>query len=250
MTDPLEQAQVLQNMLVAKATGSVCDNSEYVQLRKAILSKASLKARAPEFVRTCRSLAEFWGYIKARHGTYQARREHIWSEFRPLLEALEGQPSPSDSSVAAMLQILDPAHVHSVWTKALERRDSDPEGAITSARTLLEAVCKHVLDEMVIEYGEADDLPALYKKTSLALKLAPSQYTEAIFKQILGGCTAVVEGLGAIRNRLSDSHGKGIKASRPSGRHAELAVNLAGAAATFIVQTWLERKDSDRSSHS
>jgi hypothetical protein len=47
----------------------------------------------------------------------------------------------------------------------------------------------------------------------------------------------VVEGLGALRNKLRDAHGKGKKAARPSPRHAELAVNLAGAMATFIVST-------------
>ncbi|WP_448090692.1 abortive infection family protein [Pseudomonas azerbaijanoccidentalis] len=29
-----------------------------------------------------------------------------------------------------------------------------------------------------------------------------------MFKQFLGGCPAVIEGLGALRNRLSDAHGK------------------------------------------
>ena len=62
-----------------------------------------------------------------------------------------------------------------------------------------------------------------------------------MFRQILGGVTAVVEGLGALRNRLSDAHGKGPKPARPSDRHAQLAVNLAGALATFLIETWLEK---------
>ena len=69
------------------------------------------------------------------------------------------------------------------------------------------------------------------------LNIAPSQHSEPIFKQILGGCTAVVEGLGALRNRLSDAHGQGKRPVRPAARHAELAVNLAGAMATFLVTT-------------
>jgi hypothetical protein len=64
-----------------------------------------------------------------------------------------------------------------------------------------------------------------------------------VFKQILGGCTAVVEGLGSLRNRLSDSHGKGKAPVKPATRHAELAVNLAGATATFLVATWKVRKE-------
>jgi hypothetical protein len=65
-----------------------------------------------------------------------------------------------------------------------------------------------------------------------------------LFRQILGGCQTVVEGLGALRNRHSDAHGKGITATRPAARHAELAVNLAGTMATFLLQTWESRKES------
>jgi hypothetical protein len=69
------------------------------------------------------------------------------------------------------------------------------------------------------------------------LNIAPSQHSESIFQQILGGCTAIVESLGAMRNRLSDAHGQGKKPVKPAPRHAELAVNLAGAMATFLVST-------------
>lgn len=37
----------------------------------------------------------------------------------------------------------------------------DPEGAITAARTLLETVCKHILDERGVDYEADADLPAL-----------------------------------------------------------------------------------------
>ena len=39
-------------------------------------------------------------------------------------------------------------------------RQDDPEGAITAARTLLETVCKHILDETEVDYSK-DDLPTL-----------------------------------------------------------------------------------------
>ncbi len=124
------------------------------------------------------------------------------------------------------------------WRTALEMRESDPAGAITTARTLVEIVCKHILDEQKVSYSDTDDLPTLYRLTAESLKLSPSQHTEKIFRQILGGCQSVVEGLGAIRNRLSDAHGTGASGVRPAPRHAELAVNLAGTMATFLLATW------------
>ena len=94
------------------------------------------------------------------------------------------------------------------------------------------------------EYADKDDLPALYKAVATKLKIAPSQHTEETFKRILGGAVSVIEGLGSLRNKIGDAHGHGKRAVRPSARHAQLAVNLAGTMATFIVETWNERKAS------
>ncbi|MCD6726893.1 MAG: abortive infection family protein [Solirubrobacteraceae bacterium] len=120
---------------------------------------------------------------------------------------------------------------------------TDPEGAITAARSLLESVCKTILEDMTVEYDDRDDdLPKLYKRVSKALTLAPSDHTEEQFKAILGGCTTVVNGLGSIRNRASDAHGHGRKSYRPGSRHAALAVNLAGATALFLMETYEARQ--------
>ncbi len=114
---------------------------------------------------------------------------------------------------------------------------------MTAARSLLEAVCKHILDERNILYDDKADLPKLYSLVAQELNLAPSQHTEQIFRQILGSCQAVVEGIGALRNRLGDSHGRGKAGIKPAARHAELVVNLAGTMATFLVATWEAQED-------
>ncbi len=85
-------------------------------------------------------------------------------------------------------------------------------------------------------------MPALYRAVAIKLQIAPSQHTEDAFKRILGGATSVVEGLGSLRNKIGDAHGQGGKPVRPTARHAQLAVNLAGAMATFLVDTWAARK--------
>lgn len=245
MHELLDQTEAFQRLLIAQATGGSEDEAEFIRLRQMLLSNPALDALIPRFVRTSRSLAQFWQFIKFKYPTYAERRQFIWDEFRPLLEVLERGPlSPADQLVTEKLEKFDASHVQAAWSKALERRASDPEGAITSARTLIESVCKHILDSSGITYDDAADLPKLYKLTAETLNLAPSQHTEAVFKQILGGCTAVVEGLGSLRNRLSDAHGKGKVASRPAPRHAELAVNLSGALATYLLATWEARNEA------
>jgi len=124
------------------------------------------------------------------------------------------------------------------WRDALDRRFDDPDGAITSSRTLLEGVCKHLLHEGEIPYDDGAGLPKLYRLTVDMMNLAPNQQTEPILRQVAGGCTAVIEGIGAMRNKLGDAHAKGPAGSAPDIRHAELAVNLAGTLAVFLIRTW------------
>ena len=242
MHDELEQVEALQKLLISCATGSRESNQDYAALRHSLMASSSVAALLPSFVRTCRTIEQFWQFIKLEHATYAERRKLIWDSFCPVFDALErGRTSPADHFFAEALSKLDASHVQAAWGKALDRRAVDPEGAITSARTLIEAVCKHILDESGADYDDGAELPRLYKTAAEALKLAPSQHTETIFRQILGGCTSVVEGLGSLRNRLSDAHGKGRVASKPSARHAELAVNLSGSLATFLLATWEAR---------
>ncbi|MET3444322.1 hypothetical protein ABIC94_005132 [Variovorax paradoxus] len=242
MNSLFDQAEALQSLLVSHATGGSEDDAEYMRLRQAVLSHAALEPLIPRFLRTSRSLGQFWQFIKGKYGTYAERRTYLWDEFRPILEILErGGLSPSDQAVTAAINKFDSAHVQAAWAKALDRRASDAEGAITMARTLLESVCKHILEEAHTKYDDSPDINKLYRQTAEVLKLSPSQHTEQVFKQILGGCTAVVEGLGALRNRLSDSHGTGKVGVKPAPRHAELAVNLAGALAIYLLATWEAR---------
>lgn len=150
--------------------------------------------------------------------------------------------TPSDATISATLQAFNPDVVHARWQGALERRSSNPEGAITLSRTLLEDVCKWVIHEAGETFEEKDDLPVLYRKLAGILNLAPDMHTEQVFRQILGSCQSIVESLGSLRNKISDAHSEGPLRVKPSPRHAELAVNLAGTMATFLVSTWRFRQ--------
>lgn len=238
LRDDLERALALQNTLLDRATGKGDDEFAYKQLRHYFINLTSISDLLPQFIRTCRSLSQFWQHIKKIEG-YAQRREAIWAEFQPLLDHLEEKNTfPADTFITEGLRSYDEAGVNEAWSKALDRRLTDPEGAITSSRTLLETVCKHILDDINVSYDRNFDMSELYKLVAKELKLAPDQHSEQIFKQILKGCSSVVNGLGTLRNRFGDSHGQGKKPVKPSDRHALLAVNLAGSVSIFLIQTW------------
>jgi len=231
-----EKATMLQNMLVDRATGGILNEKMYQQLRSEFMADPATKALLPGYVRTCRSDGTLWNHFKKVSGQYQPRREYIWESFGPLLDDLESSAgTPADSGISETISAIDSESVHTYWTKALERRKTDPAGAITAARTLLESVCKHILSEENIEISPSADLPKLYHHTASVLNLAPSQHTEEAFKKILGNCQQVVNNLATLRNQLGDSH---ATVSKPAQRHAALAVNLSGSMATFLIETW------------
>jgi len=243
-----EKVEKFQMGLICRATGETqLDDHVFIRLRQELLQEAAIANRLPDFVRRCRNNDQFWQFIKAKFPSYAERRKYIWDGFAPTFEHLEAQHrGVAIPPISEALQTFDPAHVTDIWQKALDRRLSDPDGAITTARTLLETVCKHILDDAGETYPSNADLPKLWFLAATRLNLAPSQHQEETFKAILGGCQTVVNGLGTIRNKIGDAHGQGRNPIRPQPRHAELAVNLAGTMASFLVSTWTEKYEGQK----
>lgn len=237
-----ERVEACKKTLVERATSPNGDDALYRRVRRELLGDPELDALMPSFMRSCRNLTEFWPFIQRKFGTYQERREWLAEQFRPLQDFLELGVRPR-LPIPGELNIDDVSlpEIQGAWQRMHERRENDPEGAITSARSLIETVCKHILAGFGQPIPANADLPALYKLTARCLKLAPDDHNEEIVKQILSGCVTVVRGLSAFRNAYGDAHGKQPGAVRPAPRHAELAINAAGTLATFLMMTWEAR---------
>tara|TARA_E500000318_G_scaffold92395_1_gene90985 strand:+ start:618 stop:1805 length:1188 start_codon:yes stop_codon:yes gene_type:complete len=232
--DDLSQRQLLEALGVLTCS--------IAQLSKFLASVTSPEAQEPSrqvtLAESIDQLLRKDGYTLAHSGTISG------SPVYAVRSAPKG--SPADESISAALAAFDPTQVHARWESALARREADAEGAITLARTLLEDVCKWILEEAGESWKERDDLPALYRRLSKTLRLAPDDHTEQVFKQILGSCQSIVESVGTLRNKLGDAHSPGPKRARPQPRHAELVVNLSGAMATFLISTWEARREASK----
>jgi len=240
----LQKAQRMQDQLVNFSTsgGFEGDDAEFRRLRGELLALPGVEDLIPDFVKRYRDLGSYWQFIKRKFAHYAERRDFLWDAFRPLLDQLEADEGhPAARPIATILTSLDESSVHALWKKAMDRRLSDPDGAITAARALLESTCKHVLDELHVSYPDDADPAKLWALCAAQLNLSPDQHSEKVFKAILGNCQSIVNNLASIRNKVGDAHGQGKRAVRPKLRHAELAVNLAGTMAAFLVSTWKER---------
>lgn len=240
--DPFERVLAFQDALVSFVAGGDLGGIDYIEMRKELLTDPRFSDLAPKFLRRIRDTGALWSYAKSIDGSWEPRRQYMREEFSPLLDRLEHGSTLISTAVKNGLQRLEVDHVQSLWAKAMQRAATDPEGAITASKALLESVCKLILDtEGGPGHGAKDDLPKLYKEASEHLNLAPSQHSAVAFKRILGGCSSVVEGMATLRNRLGDAHGPGRTYAKAKPRHATLAVNLAGSMALFLVETYEAR---------
>ena len=86
--DLIHQVERVRELLSAVATGSsthVKDEAAYKEFRKKLMTNAVVAPLLPHFLERCRTLGDFWTFIKPRTKTYQERREFLLEQFDPLL---------------------------------------------------------------------------------------------------------------------------------------------------------------------
>jgi hypothetical protein len=244
--DPLECAVYLRNTIIALTTNGGSELA-YKIAREKLMNEPAIKQLIPSFVRRSNdaaSVKEDLMAVASGSGSWAVRRSHVGDAFKPLLSFLESGGGAADKTISDGLSTYDAPAIQAYWTKALERRLTDPEGAVTAASTLLEEVCKHIIEDSGGVWEDNWNIPKLYSETAKILKLAPSQHQEEIFKTILGNCQSVVQSIGTLRNKGgSDAHAGGRSRVSPKPRHAALAVNLAGSMALFLIETWKAREE-------
>lgn len=157
-----------------------------------------------------------------------------------LIEA--GGIAPVIESFAKKAIYLSLPNVKADFERAVSCVDSDPEGAITSACSTLESVAKSILDDLEKPYPRDQSIQPLVVTTLGELKLAPDQYSEAEIKRVLGSLINIAAGIGVLRTKYGDAHGRGKKFAQLLPRHARLAVNAASTIGLFLLETYLEIK--------
>jgi hypothetical protein len=235
------QSLITYAIAIAENGPDTVSKADYHSAHKRVFEDPTARRAAEKKLMRFTTPDLMWSYLRSvatGSGSWALRRGAAHELIDPVIEALfDATESPADHLITGATVRLNADSVRDAWDKAIARRETDPEGAITMARTLLESTLKTILDDRNVAYRGADDLPALYRAASAELALAPGAYSEESFKQILGGCNSVVVGLGSLRNKASDAHGSGRKSYRPAVRHAALAVNLAGSMALFLIET-------------
>jgi hypothetical protein len=123
------------------------------------------------------------------------------------------------------------------WIEAVRNITTDPPGAITASRTMLETALKTILSERKTEDTSAGDLGRLVKQVEKELGLIPGNNPAE--HQIITGTASIVNGLSALSNDAGDRHGTVGGKSIDDPALAELCVNLCGAIGILFIELHL-----------
>lgn len=141
------------------------------------------------------------------------------------------------------VDVMSLAYVHELEVKIDQRVTAgDLEGAITGARTVLEAVLVELEKQLAGAAGDyKGDLPKQFKAVAKLLRIDDKRKDlDDNFKQVARGLVQVVDGLAPIRNKMSDGHARERK---PEAHHARVIVNAAKTVATFLVESYLVQRE-------
>jgi len=158
------------------------------------------------------------------------------------------RPKSDTSLVALPVEHLgSPAAIEEHLQRLNGTGDSDPALAISSAKSIIESTCKHVLEELGEDYDDRSEIPALVKQVQKALKVHPEEISptakgrETIIRT-LSNLSQVAVGVAELRNEYGPDHGR----TRPSGglrpRHAHLAAGAAQTYCRFLLETLRDRR--------
>lgn len=146
----------------------------------------------------------------------------------------------------------DPAHTTEVLSDEYVRELSDKcdfrltsndlEGAVTVARTLLEAVLSELEVRLSGTRGDhKGDLPKQFKGVTKLLRMDDQRPDlDDRFKDVVRGLVMVANGLAPLRNKMSDGH---ARVRKPAPHHARLVVNASKTISAFLVESYLFQRD-------
>lgn len=128
----------------------------------------------------------------------------------------------------------------------VDNTERDPEDAITAACAIVESVCRSILVELDEKLPSDRSITTLYKHVAKKLGISPdrddlpSEVAEES-RRILGGLANTVAGIGQLRTRTGDAHGREHTVRRVDPRLARLAVGSAATLSQFLIETWQRR---------
>lgn len=213
MTELQEKVESFQNLLVDIATsGNKPEEEEnFKQLRKALIGNNKIKDHLPHFIKTNRTVSQFWQFIKGKFSSYAERRTFIWSEFARALDYIETKQFESKENV-----------------KASSQKETMKEKLITILESQLEVGNNflHKL-ESVSNLNELDDFIVEYDKwNEVNTNILDKAYVPRQLFQMYSGASNYLGNVDVDKNSFQGKRDKVLYCLPKQLAHLRTAINL------------------------
>lgn len=217
------------------------DDENFLKARLIIKEIAKeAKFDIPSFIKDCRTIDEAVDELFSDRTEDYLQISYVNRLINQFIDYLEGQDL--DVKIIKVEAEVPEELTYEHILESVEKCDNrinagDYSGAVTSAKTLVEGVCKEILHKFSdTKVDNKTDLPALFSQVRDKLNLDPSDpKLDKALKEVLTGLIKVVSGITEIRNKRGDSHLLLYKIHR---HHALMVVNSAKTVVTFLFNTY------------
>jgi len=148
MTELQEKIESFQNLLVDIATsGNRPDEEEnFKKLRTVLITNNEINNQIPDFVRTTRTVSQFWQFIKGKFKTYAERKDFIWNEFSAVLDHLEEKQNSN------IYEIKTSGQTETMKDKLIKILEGQVEFGNNFSRKIESLSNINELDDFLVEY--------------------------------------------------------------------------------------------------
>lgn len=149
---------------------------------------------------------------------------------------ISSQPTPIYDELTSLLSRIDSPSIKEKWEKTLYRRKTDPSGAITAAKSMLESTLKWIIEQN--GGTPTDNNKELFKNAIQYLQL---DIKGTAIEKTIDGLNLVIWAVGDMRNRKGDAHGSSTSSPPPTPAEAGLCVNMSGAVVLYLLEQYNSR---------
>jgi hypothetical protein len=177
-----------------------------------------------------------------RNGCHYLFAEAKKLTYRGYQSARSLDPAPAAAPLAGLLTAAGLHQCQRDFERALGSIATDPEQAIGNASSLLESICKAIL-ERAGEPAEEWRIKPLVEQSLKHVALAPASAAEPAIASAIAQLADLAQSIGTIRNKSAAAHGRGPDHRPLQPRHARLAVNAAATVGLFLLETASEQTE-------
>jgi len=216
---------------------------EWLQLANTSTSDplASLGSALTEFMEVDTSGVLVGDLTTARERIHEVLKKYGFA-YRTGGRVVRSDTGPASRALQDIIRARDLPNIEAEFDRIVANVEKDPPAAVTAASALLEALFQQYITDKGLEMPSDKSIKPLWNVVRKNLHLDPAGVGDEDLRKILSGMASIVDGVGSLRTHKGSAHGQSTKGYKLKPRHARLAVHAASTLATFIIETWEERK--------